>query len=73
MISIPIQLSILSSHGSTYVIALSESEIPAVVGSTITPMRPRNVSTWFSSCSTRLCVTCGKSKHGIHKPYDRLF
>ena len=34
----PVQFSALSSHGSTYVIALSESPMPAVVGSTPQPL-----------------------------------
>jgi len=35
----------------------SLSPRPAVVGSTITPIRPRNASAWFTSCSTWFCVT----------------
>ena len=45
----PIHLFTLSSQGSVYPIARSLSPRPAVVGSTITPISPRNVSTWFTS------------------------
>lgn len=54
-----IHLFTVSSQGSSYPIARSLSSSPAVVRSTIIPISPRNISTWFTSWTILLAFQSG--------------
>ena len=54
-----IHLFTVSSQGSSYPIARLLSPSPTVVGSTINPISPRNVSTWFTDWMIQLSFQSG--------------